>query len=491
MKYKISELMEKTGVKFGTSGARGMETEMTDLVCYSYTLGFLQYLQSMGELKAGSNVGIAGDFRPSTERIMTAVSRAAADMGLNAVNCGRVPTPAVALYGLDNTAPVIMVTGSHIPSDRNGIKFYKCEGEVLKSDEPGITSQVVDLSEDMFTDTGTFSVAEYALPEEDSIGAERYVARYLDVFPSDCLAGKKIGIYQHSAVGRDLIVDIFKGLGADVTVLGRSEVFIPVDTEAIRDEDVALARQWAKEYGFDALISTDGDSDRPLISDENGEWLRGDVLGILVSQYLKADSVSVPVSCNTALEKSELFGEVCRTRIGSPFVIESMNKATAAGRSTVVGYEANGGFLTNSAVSVFGNELSALPTRDAVLPILSTLLLSVQENKSVAELLAAIPERYTLSGIIREFPSEESKKILELFADDENIKKELGSFLGTVESVDTTDGIRITFESQEVVHLRPSGNAPEFRCYNEADSQERVQKLQNDTMEVLMKLKAN
>jgi phosphomannomutase len=58
-----------------------------------------------------------------------------------------------------------------------------------------------------------------------------------------------------------------------------------------------------------------------------------------------------------------------------------------------------------------------------------------------------------------------------------------------VESIDRTAGLRVTFQSLEVLHMRPSGNAPEFRCYNEADSEERVQQMQRISMDVLLKLK--
>jgi phosphomannomutase len=120
--------------------------------------------------------------------------------------------------------------------------------------------------------------------------------------------------------------------------------FIPVDTEAIRPEDVELARVWAREFGFDAIISTDGDSDRPLLADHTGEWLRGDVLGVLCARALKAQAVITPVSSNTVLERSQAFPVTDRTRIGSPFVIAAMNAQLAGGLAPVVGYEANGGF---------------------------------------------------------------------------------------------------------------------------------------------------
>lgn len=491
MHVKIRELMEETGVAFGTSGARGLADQMTDRVCYAYTRGFLQYLEDAGELAVqGTEVAIAGDLRPSTGRIMAAVAKAAEDMGYAPLNCGRIPSPAVALYGIRHACPAIMVTGSHIPSDRNGIKFNKASGEVLKTDEHGITSQLVELDEDRFRADGSF-VVEAALPPEDKSAGRAYVNRYLNVFPADCLAGKKLGIYQHSAVGRELLVELYSGLGAEVVPLGWSDIFVPVDTEAIRKEDAALARKWAAEHGFDAVLSTDGDSDRPLISDEHGEWLRGDIAGILAAHYLGADSVSTPVSCNTALEKCGWFGDIRRTRIGSPFVIASMMEAAEAGLEGIVGYEANGGFLTHSDFELFGTTLEALPTRDAVLPALSILLLAIKKGCSIAQLVAGLPQRFTRSDRIQDFPSAESAKILEQFKETSAIEAAFGDAMGRVASIDRTDGLRITFASEEILHMRPSGNAPEFRCYNEAGSQERVQEIQQLCMDILVSMKGN
>ena len=485
MKIRINDLMQQSGVKFGTSGARGLADEMTDSVCYAYTKGFLQYLEKSGELKhRGESVAIAGDLRPSTKRIMGAVAKAASDMGYVPVNCGYIPSPAVAFYGIENTCPAIMVTGSHIPADRNGIKFNKCTGEILKYDEEQIRKETVEVDESIFGDDG------FTLPEENIDARINYVNRYLRTFPEGCLQGKQIGIYQHSAVGRDILIEIFSGLGADVTPLGFSSTFIPVDTEAIRPEDVELARGWAAENGFDAILSTDGDSDRPLISDEHGVWLRGDVAGILAAKYLGADSISTPVSCNSAVEKCGWFKEVRRTKIGSPFVVASMIDASFAGRKGVVGYEDNGGFLNNSDFTVGKKTLRALPTRDAVLPVLGIILLSIKEKRSISDLLKELPRRFTASDRIQDFPSEESRKIIDRFEDVSEIDAVFGEVFGPVASVDLTDGLRVTFESSEVLHMRPSGNAPEFRCYNEADSEERVQEMQRISMDLLAGLRA-
>jgi len=487
--------MKQSGVAFGTSGARGLATAMTDRICYAYTKGFLQYLESTGELKRqGEEVAVAGDLRPSTDRVMEAVCRAADDAGYRAVNCGKVPSPAVALYGFTHRIPAIMVTGSHIPDDRNGIKFNKCAGEVLKSDEAGMAAQVVELDDAKFDAEDWFAEASAQPRAVSAVAGRSYVRRYLDVFPVDALDGQRIGVYQHSAVGRDVLVEILCGLGAETVPLGRSEKFIPVDTEAIRPEDVELAAKWAAERRFDAIVSADGDSDRPLISDEHGRWLRGDITGILCAKFLGADSVSTPVSCNTAVEKCGWFQVVRRTRIGSPFVVASMAEASAAGAKCVVGYEANGGFLLNSDAVIGGKTLRALPTRDAVIVILSILMLSKAHRKSVSALAAALPARFTASDRLKDYPTEKGREILARFsADDEMenrtaLEKAFGALCGQVGSLNRTDGLRITFDNAEIIHLRPSGNAPEFRCYTEAGSDERAQSLNGAALAVLQGL---
>ena len=477
----VQELMQQSGVKFGTSGARGLAVAMTDGVCHAYTTGFLRYLEEIGELKqAGESVALAGDLRPSTGRIMAAVAQAVRDAGYVPVNGGRVPSPAVALWGLEQGVPAIMVTGSHIPADRNGIKFNKCSGEILKSDEAGMMGQEVAYTEEVLVGL---------LPKENMTLGERYVARYTSLFPGDCLKGLRVGVYQHSAVIRGMLVKLLEGLGATVVPLGFSDSFVPVDTEAIRPEDVALAAGWSREHELDCIVSTDGDSDRPLISDERGVWLRGDVAGILVARYLNASSVHTPVSCNTAVEGCGWFEQVYRTRIGSPYVVASMQAADAQGERGIVGYEANGGFLTQSAFPLLGATLSALPTRDAVLPMLAVMLLAKERGEPISACVEALPQRFTASDRIQDFPTEESGKILERLIDEAAVEEAFGSLFGSVKTMDRTDGLRVTFDSDEVLHLRPSGNAPEFRCYNEAASVGRVEEMQRLSMEQLLAMK--
>ena len=492
----ISQLMISSGVKFGTSGARGLAESMSDEVCYAYTHAFLQHLLESGSINRGDTVAIAGDFRPSSPRIILACSKAIIDAGFTPLNCGFIPTPAVAAYGLEGNIASLMVTGSHIPDDRNGIKFNKPDGEILKLDEEGISAQSVEIPDGLFTADGYFLLS-HSLPVEDATARARYVARYLQFFPDMALKGMRIGVYQHSTVARDVMVEVCEGLGAEVIALARSEIFIPVDTEAIRDEDVMLAKDWAREYDFNCIISADGDGDRPLVSDECGRWLRGDVAGILCAQYLSASAVATPVSSNSALEKCGDFSRIERTRIGSPYVIAAMQAMLNEGIAPVVGYEANGGFLTASGITLEGRSLSALPTRDALLVPLAILMLSKQRNFTISELLSELPSRYTYSDRLKDFPTSLSQqRIAEMlpgnFTENKQaIESMLGDSFGGLVSLDRTDGLRLTFDSGDILHLRPSGNAPELRCYSESSTEQQAITINQRCMEILVSWKSN
>jgi phosphomannomutase len=478
----VATLMEQSGVGFGTSGARGLVSAMTDEVCYAYVRAFLQHLQGLGQMPlTGGRVAVAGDLRPSTGRIMQAVAAAVSDAGHGPLDCGRIPSPAVALHGLAEGIPSVMVTGSHIPEDRNGIKFNRPDGEISKSDEAGIRTQRVRVPADRFDALGTLRPPSIGEPFPVDPGAfRRYVARYVEFFPPGALGGVRVGLYEHSTVARDAVAEVLTRLGARVVRFGRSESFVPVDTEAVRPEDVEIARSWAARGQVDALVSADGDGDRPLVGDETGEWLRGDVAGVLCARYLRADAVVTPVSSNTVVERCGFFRSVRRTRIGSPYVIAGMQEALERGFARVVGYEANGGFLTGSALEIEGRVLSPLPTRDALLVMAALLVLARRQGVPLSRLAADLPARFTASGRLARFPTDLSRARLAELGNGEDrraLERTFGHLFGPVAAVDTTDGLRITFASGEVVHLRPSGNAPELRCYNEAASAARAQEM--------------
>ena len=465
----LRHIVAMSGVQFGTSGARGLVVNMSDDVCYAYTQAFLRAVAT------GADAVVLGhDLRPSSPAIAAACARAVHDAGKRVLFVGALPTPAIAYYAAVCGAPAIVVTGSHIPFDRNGIKFYRADGEISKQDEQAM------LDADIGTTPSTASDAAPSLPAAAGEPADAYLQRYLDVFGAKALAGMRIALYEHSSVARDILGVILEALGAIVLPLGRTDEFVPIDTEAVRAEDIERAARWAQEHTFDAIVSTDGDADRPLIGDERGQWLRGDIVGILCSQYLAADYVVTPVSSNTAVERCGQFKDVVRTRIGSPYVIAGMEQAAASHEqgAVVAGYEANGGFLLGTDIARNGAVLKALPTRDAVLPIVAVLGLARERGCRVSEVARGLPSRFTASDRLQDFATELSRDLIARLAQDPaQASLLLAPQSGALARVDTTDGLRVTFANGDIVHLRPSGNAPELRCYAEASAQEDAEAL--------------
>ncbi|CAG0956245.1 partial phosphomannomutase, partial [Anaerolineae bacterium] len=346
--------------------------------------------------------------------------------------------------------------------------------------------------------------------------------RYVDFFGDVSLEGTRLLVYQHSAVGRDLLVEILRRLGAEAIPAGRSETFIPIDTENMDEAQLqaiqALYDESTAVHGpFDAIVSTDGDSDRPLILGVEAGKVRffgGDLVGMVTAEYLGADAIAVPISCNDAIDRGALKDIVCpKTQIGSPFVIARMEQALAQGKQAVCGFEANGGFLTGSPITRRAKTLAPLPTRDALLPMLAVLYAAKEQGLSLSQLFDRLPKRYSRPALIKQFPRPVSLKMVgryspadgriseAVFTPDkvllldsegkalegldaevkavQTIAQELSGFFtaesgfGTIAKLNYVDGVRIYFDNGEVAHLRPSGNADELRIYAVSDSQER------------------
>ncbi|RQM69678.1 phosphomannomutase [Aeromonas enteropelogenes] len=457
-----------SGISFGTSGARGLVVDFTHEVCAAFTHAFVAVLRQEFVPK---QVALAIDNRPSSYAMAQACAAALLQAGVAPIYYGVIPTPALAYQAMQDNMPCIMVTGSHIPFDRNGLKFYRPDGEITKADELAILAAEVEFD--------TLSV----LPEliASPWAAENYCARYASLFAADMLAGKRIGVYEHSSAGRELYAPLFKSLGAEVVRIERSDQFVPIDTEAVGEEDKLKARRWSVEYKLDAIFSTDGDGDRPLVADENGEWLRGDILGLLCAMALNIEALAIPVSSNTAIASCGRFKKVKLTKIGSPYVIAEFAQLGKQ-YERVAGFEANGGFLLGSDIEVNGQSLAALPTRDAVLPFL--MLLASAGHDAISLLVSALPQRFTHSDRIKNFPTEFSHALISEGKEDLGLLlNNLGLYEKCAAHYDCTDGLRLFLTDGCIVHLRPSGNAPELRCYAEANSYDEAKKLVDISLE--------
>jgi phosphomannomutase len=544
---------EPVPLKFGTSGRRGAVRHLTQLEVYINARAELEYLQSLphadGGIRRGDEFFFAHDLRPSSTEfvpsedgrgeIAQAVERTIRDSGMAPVNAGCIPTPALTHHALKQQCGSIMVTGSHIPFDLNGYKTNSAKGELRKSDEAGINRLVDKVREEVyntpaalsaFNEQGRFKSGHSELSRENGDARDSYLRRYLDFFRDQTLEGKRILVYQHSAVGRDLLVELLRRFGADVIPAGRSESFVPIDTENIDAAQLARIQElseaaWLEHGAIDAIVSTDGDSDRPLVlgiepvasskksAPGRVRFFGGDLVGMIVAEQLHADAVVVPITCNDAIDRGAIREMLePKTRIGSPYVVAGFDAALAKGRKRVCGWEPNGGFLLGSDIVEGDRVLSALPTRDAVLPILEVLFAAVKQKLSVTELFEKLPRRFGRAALIRNFSRTTGRKLIESFSptsrDVSEIRIEndgLALFdssgarmpstgdepegmiaprlakifdrefgFGEIVRLNYVDGVRIYFSNGDVAHFRPSGNADELRIYALADTQERA-----------------
>ncbi len=535
-------------LQFGTSGRRGLLRHLSQLEIFINALAELDYLQGLpreeGGIARGEEFFFAYDLRPSSSRFVDgpprrgelaqAIECAIRESGMVPVNLGRIPTPALMHYAVARGRGSIMVTGSHIPFDRNGYKTNTSRGELLKQHEGPINEKVEAVRQKIYAQPfavspfdrdGLLKAGHVELSAESGAAAEAYLVRYRDFFGSDCLAGQRLLVFQHSAVGRDLLVEILRAVGADVFAAGRSEEFVPIDTENIDADRLASVQALFDDavlrHGrFDAVVSTDGDSDRPLILgvDPTTSQIRffgGDLVGMITAEFLGADAAVVPISCNDAIDRGSLKNIVeAKTRIGSPFVIAGMAAARARGKKAVCGWEANGGFLTGSDIVRNGRVLSALPTRDAVLPLLAVLCAAREQGAGLIDLFARLPRRYSRAALLKECPRAVGLDIVRRFSPGDagirdvrftaegiemargpagifesadavspvlqRIRQELGAFFtpelgfGAITSLNYVDGVRVRFDNGDVAHLRPSGNADELRIYAVAGSETRA-----------------
>ncbi|MFH1394575.1 MAG: hypothetical protein ABIH09_00255 [Candidatus Omnitrophota bacterium] len=591
---------ESDQLVFGTSGIRELVKFLVDKKCYALADGLIYYFAEMGELtqdESKNMMAIAGDLRPSTDRILLMQIAAAMKHGIKIINGGNIPTPAIVNYGMHNPIGAIislMITASHCPVlpkaiEQNGIKPNRSTGEVLKEDERRILKQVREAleiecmrpeEENMFTKTGnkkdkSLSKDQKKLLDEamemlktiNDEPAKMFVDRYA-AFGNIFDQTDKVPFIEHMAVGRDLIKKIFNRVGLNFFSEERNKKWqksLVVDTENVTKglkKVVKRVKRKYKDSQIKGMCTTDGDSDRPALFDEKGNFIYGDKTGYFTCEYIRnltAEkhkkmfvAVTATVSRAVVQRLKDIGCEVVQTQIGSPFVVKAMEdrlaQAEKEGEEVIAcGFERNGGFLLGSDITLDnGNVLEALPTRDAMLPILATfhlaknngnMTLGQLEKSRFSEEYASFSwsdliqntdpgcESYTAvmgQAIMRSFSPIELDIVEVEFLEGKKIRytkkdgtvKTVGSedeialrmnkikdilethftpkkgFEGGIEKMGFLDGVRMFFNNacKEVVHMRPSGNAAQWRIYSEARTQKRAEQITDLKSEIYPKM---
>jgi phosphomannomutase/phosphoglucomutase len=212
------------------------------------------------------------------------------------------------------------------------------------------------------------------------------------------------------------------------------------------------------ENNADFGIAFDGDGDRSIFCDNQGNILTGDKSALVLTQHiLKKNPESLVVTClNSGSNIEDLAkkfnSKVIRTKVGSVEVSRKMVNTDA-----LIGFEENGGFMYGKHNQV----------RDGCMT-LALMLDLLTAGRSLSDEIASLPPSFTTKDKVSCSPENVSRLISTLEED----------FPGS----DTTDGIKITINRRNWVMIRPSGTEPIVRVYAEAQSQEKLDIMMSETL---------
>lgn len=344
--------MSKTGKLFGTDGIRGMANEypMTGEIAMAVGRAIAHVLHQSPLINAKSSlpigfkplesgkhvrrarVVVGKDTRISGYMIEQAMTSGLLSMGADVIIIGPLSTPGVAFVTQSMRADAgIMISASHNPYHDNGIKIFSADGYKLPDElESEIERLVVTNEIAKIRPTGDLVGKAFRI--DDVHG--RYLVFLKSLFPKDLdLLGIRIALDCANGAAYRVAPLVFEELGAEVIKRGVSPNGLNINDKcgALHPEYVASA---AFEYRADIGISLDGDGDRCILSDENGEIVDGDqIIGLCALQMaaqkslLKNTVVTTPMS-NLGLEQTlkENGISMVRAQVGDRYVVETMRK---------------------------------------------------------------------------------------------------------------------------------------------------------------------
>ncbi len=291
---------------FGTDGVRGV-------VGQDLTAGLVEQLGKASTLwSGGGRVFVGRDTRGSGPELEDAFARGVVAAGGNAVLAGVLPTPAVALLALDLG---VVISASHNPPEYNGVKFFDKGGNKLTDASEEEIEALLDAPE-----PGGGSV------DRIDVATDSYLAHVVERFGSD-LTGLRIGVDCANGAYAGIAPDAFEQLGAAVTAIG-----VEPNGENINAgcgaTDLALLQQTVRDGELHFGVAFDGDGDRMLAVDENGNVVDGDQLLAILALHLEVDVVAVTVMTNLGFHRlmEERGVRVVTTPVGDRYVLEALRR---------------------------------------------------------------------------------------------------------------------------------------------------------------------
>ena len=322
---------------FGTDGVRGTAniepvTAETALRLGRAAAHVFKNLEATARSSGRHKIVIGKDTRLSGYMLENALSSGVLSMGVDVLFIGPLPTPGVAYVTRSLRADAgIVITASHNPYADNGIKFFRADGYKLDDD---IESQIEELvfSGDIENIRPTAEAIGKAVRIDDALG--RYIEFAKASFPrSLTLEGMRVVVDCGHGAAYKSTPCVLRELGAEVFAFGNQPDGSNINRDCGAMHPEFLARK-VRELRADLGIAHDGDADRLILCDENGDILDGDdvmvvaALDLLEQKALANETVVTTVMSNAGLDAAikKAGGKVLRTSVGDKNVIDEMLK---------------------------------------------------------------------------------------------------------------------------------------------------------------------
>ena len=437
---------------FGTNGIRGVFSE-------DFTLEFVHDMTlAIGTFFGKGPVLIGYDGRESSPAICKVVSSALNSIGIDCNVTGIVPTPCLefAVKSLGYSGG-FMITASHNPPQYNGIKPCAKDGvEVSREDELII--------EDIYLQKKWLpKPAKWGVTGTENRAIETYLKGIIPHVDSELIKSKRLKVVLDLGNGaqavsapnfcelldcetflvNEKIDGAFPGRGSEPTPQNLSEL-----SKVVRENDADLG------------IAFDGDGDRSIFCDNNGDILTGDKSALILTQHiLQKNPNSLVVTClnsgsNIEVLAKKFSSKVIRTKVGSVEVSRKMVPTDA-----LIGFEENGGFMYGKHNQV----------RDGCMTLALMLDLLATSGKPLSEEIASLPPSFTTKDKIS--------------CTAEKVPKLISTLNEEFPNSDISDGIKITLDPKNWIMIRPSGTEPIVRIYVESESQEKLDTLMSEYLE--------
>lgn len=432
--------MNKNMPLFGTNGIRGVFGK--DL-----SLDFLvDITRSLAAYYKKGPILIGRDGRNSNNIMLNIVTAVLNSEGLDTVDAGILPTPclqyATKKYQYEGG---IMITASHNPPEYNGVKPIASDGVELPREDETVV-------ENIFTNKKfiTSEIIGRSFKEEMTI--DSYIDDVLELVNVDKIMKRKFKVTMDLGNGVQALVapSLAKKLGCEViTVNGTVDGNFPGRGSEPTPSNLSLMSSVATETNSDIGAAYDGDGDRSIFCDDKGIVHWGDKTGTLLAKYLISTKhprakIVCPINTTHILTKiaKENGSEIVHTKVGSVEVSREMVKQDA-----IIGMEENGGFMYGLLNQV----------RDGALTTALMLDLMASEEKCLSELLSSLPRVYQYKS---KFECTEMGLIQKVI---DSVKNH-----GSPMKIETLDGVKIWFDEESWLMLRPSGTEPLIRIYGES-----------------------